>query len=201
MNHISNLIIKSKFFEIFRDFSGVNLSKTCMDDDEKGSTDEEIRGSVVNDCLSSLGNSRNDLNWTIATWLPTLQNVVGAALSVFFGSQEESSLDLIKDMPSKESGSMSVFHDSREESSLDLIKDMPSKESGYMSVPTFSTIQTVKYILKSKWIRHLLSILSAFQPTTHLFQEILLKTCRGHLRCMRPSWIAEAENWTLRRLV
>ena len=29
-NHTSNLIIYSKFFKVFRDFRGINLSKKCM---------------------------------------------------------------------------------------------------------------------------------------------------------------------------
>ena len=30
INHISDLIIKSKFFEVFRDFRGIDLSKKCV---------------------------------------------------------------------------------------------------------------------------------------------------------------------------
>ena len=30
INHISDLIIKSEFFEVFRDFRGINFSEKCV---------------------------------------------------------------------------------------------------------------------------------------------------------------------------
>ena len=102
----------------------INVFNHLLDHDEKAMVEEEVRAFVMDNDLPVLGSSHVDLWWNKITKFPTLQKVAKAALSLFHGPQVESSFSLMKDIMNKKAGSMSV--------------------------PTFDSIQTVKYFLKAK---------------------------------------------------
>ena len=95
-----------------------------LTDSQKEQAADEIPEFISNDSLPKLNDGRVDVWWGTLSVCPTLKVIAKAALSIFHGPQVESSFSLMKDIMNKKAGSMAVG--------------------------TFSSIQTVKYFLKSR---------------------------------------------------